>query len=159
MADGGWVERCVTTAAHQHTITELPLYAERLLLRLPYVRHEKNDLRHAKEFLDEIRSLVKRGHLSRRKLGTTDEYETPLDANDLLTETDVLMIAWSNRDTHEVDEGDKTEALQFIVTYQKAPNLVRCASKSCEEMVWTYPKHDGKQMQCGCGGIKWKAPS
>lgn len=127
---------------------ELALVAEKLKLKLPYMRGEKNDTRMALEFLTRIKSD---GKACFKKVidGEAKEYS---EAIDIVDQTARLLITWGNRGSHSTDVVD-SEAAKLIDQCESALDLFRC--DECEKNLWV-AEVPGKWMQCECGALRWR---
>jgi hypothetical protein len=128
---------------------ELALIAERLRVRLPYLRADKNDRRTAHEFLERIVADGK--HCFQRRSGT--DYVTYTDAIGALDNADKLLISWANRGSHSFDLV-QPEASKLIDACEKALDLFRCTS--CSKNVWFADVETSESVQCQCGQMRWR---
>jgi len=126
---------------------ELALFAERLELKLPFVRGDKNDHRMAHEFLEAILKAAKLS-FQQKEEGTYRVYNGALEA---LEKADSHVLAWANRGSHTFSV-TKSEATKLIDICEEAINLFKC--RSCKKNLW-YLTND-KLMQCECGEIRWR---
>jgi hypothetical protein len=127
---------------------ELGLVAERLRIRLPYVRGERNDRRGAHDFLERI--LADGKTCFRRRVGT--EHQPYGAAVETLDAADRLLISWANRASHTVDLV-YAEANKLIEACEKALDVFRC--KACGKRVWVADVTGSEFIQCGCGELRW----
>lgn len=128
---------------------ELALIAERLLIRLPFMRAERNDKRMAHDFLER---LVADGQKCfQKKVGT--DYDTHSDALDALDKADRLLVSWGNRGSHTFDVV-RPEAIKLIDSCEKALEFFKCAS--CDKWIWFADAGGSKWVQCLCGEIRWR---
>jgi len=125
---------------------ELALIADRLQIRLPYLRADKNDKRMAHEFLERF---IADGKTCFKKKGET-EYSVHTDAIDAWGEADRLLISWANRASHTFDLVGP-EATKLIDACEKALDFFKCSSCG---MGVSLAKAD-KWFQCQCGQIRW----
>lgn len=128
---------------------ELALIAERLLIRLPFMRADRNDKRMAHEFLER---LVADGQKCFQKRVGTD-YITHTDALDALKKADRLLISWANRGSHTFDVV-KSEANKLIDSCEKALEFFKCIS--CGKPIWLAVAERSEWVQCQCGEIRWR---
>jgi hypothetical protein len=128
---------------------ELALIAERLQIRLPYLRAHKNDKRMAHEFLER---LVADG---RKCLQTRsgEDHEVHQEALDTLEEADRLLDSWGNRAAHTFDIV-RPEATKLIDVCEKALECLKCSS--CGKGVWFSNAKGPEWVQCECGKIHWR---
>lgn len=128
---------------------ELALIAERLQIRLPYLRADKNDKRMAHEFLERFAADGKK--CFQKKAG--NDYAADTDAIDAFEQADTLLISWANRASHTFDLV-RPEATQLIDACEKALDFFKCSS--CGKWVW-FANVDGSEcVQCHCGQIRWR---
>jgi hypothetical protein len=108
---------------------ELALIAERLQIKLPFLRAEKNDNRMAHEFLERLVTDGK--SCFQKKVGKN---HVPFsDAIDVLDAADKLLVSWANKASHSFDVV-QPEATKLIDTCEKALGFFRCSS--CGKNVW-----------------------
>ena len=128
---------------------ELALIAERLQIRLPFLRADKNDKRMAHDFLER---LVADGQKCFQKRVGTD-YATHSDALDALDKADRLLVSWGNRGSHTFDVV-RPEAIKLIDSCEKALEFFKCAS--CDKWIWFADAQGSEWVQCQCGEIRWR---
>jgi hypothetical protein len=128
---------------------ELALIAEKLQIRLPYMRAERNDRRMAHDFLERI---VADGEKCLQKKGAKD-YMAHAEAIDALKRADQFLLSWANRASHTFDLV-RGEATKLIDVCEKALGFFKCpvcgksiAFADAEAKEWT---------QCQCGSIRWR---
>ena len=128
---------------------ELALIAERLLIRLPFMRADRNDKRMAHDFL---KRLVADGQKCfQKKVGT--DYATHSDALDALDKADRLLVSWANRGSHTFDVV-RPEAMKLIDSCEKAFEFFKCAL--CGKGIWFADAEGSEWIQCQCGEIRWR---
>ncbi|MBI3091991.1 MAG: AAA family ATPase [Candidatus Tectomicrobia bacterium] len=137
------------TDARKIMDVELALIAERLRIRLPYLRAEKNDKRIAHDFLDRFVADGKK--CFRKKVG--QEYVAHSDATGALDKADRLLVSWANRGTHTLDLV-RQEAVKVIDACEKALESFICSS--CRRGVWLADAESAEWVQCQCGEIQWR---
>jgi hypothetical protein len=129
--------------------TELAIIAERLQVRVPFSRGEKNDRRTCMEFFERIiyEAKVK---LYKQEGGKLVTFSDPL--NDWHT-AHALLITWANRASHG---GSllSSEANQLIQSCEKALGYFRCIH--CGDPVWFTEQTGKDRLQCSCGELVWK---
>ena len=91
---------------------ELPMIAEHLQIRLPYLRSDKNDTRMAHEFLSRLAADGKRRFQKKSAGG----YVENTDALDALVKADNLLKTWGNRASHSFDVA-QSEASKLKLTH------------------------------------------
>ena len=128
---------------------ELALIAERLQIRLPYLRLDKNDRRTAHEFLERLLADGKKC-LQR---GTGNSSAIHLVAIEALKDADELLVSWGNRGSHTFDIV-RPEAAKLIDACEKALESLKCPS--CNKAVWFADAAGTEWVQCQCGEIRWR---
>ena len=128
---------------------ELALIAERLQIRLPYLRAEKNDKRMAHNFLERFVADGKR--CFQKKVGK--DYEGYTDAIEAFDNADRLLVSWANRASHSFDIVHP-EASKLIDTCEKALSFFKCSS--CGKGVLLADAEGSEWVQCQCGQIRWR---
>ena len=128
---------------------ELALIAERLLIRLPFMRADKNDKRTAHDFLKRFVADGKK--CFQKKVGT--EYVIHTDALHALDEADRLLVSWANRGSHTFDVV-RPEATKLIDSCEKALEFFKCSP--CGKGIWFADAGGSKWVQCQCGEIRWQ---
>jgi hypothetical protein len=127
---------------------ELALIAEKLQIRMPFLRAERNDRRMAHDFLERF---VTDGRNCFQKKGTKD-YEVYNEAIEALDEADKLLLSWANRASHSFDL-KPAEATKLIDTCEKALGFFKCPS--CLKTI-TLAVESKEWTQCQCGFIRWR---
>lgn len=128
---------------------ELALIAERLLIRLPFMRADRNDKRMVHDFLK--RFVADGKNCFQKKVGT--EYVIHTDALDALDEADRLLVSWANRGSHTFDVV-RSEAAKLIDSCEKALEFFKCSS--CGKGIWFADVKGSEWVQCQCGEIRWR---
>lgn len=128
---------------------ELAFIAERLQIRLPYLRADKNDKRGAHEFM---KRLVADGSKCFQKQSGGD-YEVHADAIQSLKMADRLLVTWANRASHTFDLV-RQEAATLINVCEEALEVFKCSS--CGKGVWHADAAGSESRQCQCGQIRWR---
>lgn len=128
---------------------ELGLIAERLHIRLPYMRSEKNDRRAAHEFLERLVADGKQ--CFQKRVGK--DYTPYADAIEAFDVADRLLLSWANRASHTFDLVS-TEAAKLIDTCEKALDFCKCSA--CGKAVWFADAEASGWVQCQCGEIRWR---
>ena len=128
---------------------ELGLIAERVRIRLPYMRGEKNERRGAHEFLERLMADGKT--CFQKKMGVE---QTPYgEAIDVLDTADNLLISWANKGSHTFDLVS-AEAGKLIDACEKALDVFRCSA--CGKAVWFADVATTEVVQCECGKLRWR---
>ena len=128
---------------------ELPEIAERLQIRLPYLRSEKNDRRMAHDFLTRLVSDGKKC-FQKRSGGQYVIHECAIDA---CYEADQLLKTWGNKASHSFDIV-RPEAIKLLDACENAISQFKCVS--CKRYVWRLTDNQSKWVQCQCGEIRWR---
>lgn len=128
---------------------ELALIAERLQIRLPYLRADKNDKRMAHDFLQRFITDGKRCFQMKSGKGYTGH----ADAINAFSQADRLLVSWANRASHTFDLV-RPEAVKLIDACEKAIEFFKCSS--CEKKVWFADASGSEACQCQCGQIRWR---
>ena len=128
---------------------ELALIAERLRIRLPYLRGDKNDRRIAHEFLQR---LVADGEKCFQKR-SGDVYEGYTDALEALDAARRRLESWGNRGSHSFDV-EPAEASKLIDICETALDSFKCTA--CSKNLWFADSAGPEWVQCGCGQMRWR---
>ena len=130
---------------------ELPMIAEQLQIRLPYLRSDKNDRRMAHEFVSRLVADGKRCFQKKAVGG----YVANSDALDALAEADRLLESWGNRAAHSFDIVP-SEASELIDACESALAVFSCDSCDPPSKVWRLEDRNSECFQCRCGAVRWK---
>ena len=130
---------------------ELPMIAEHLQIRLPYLRSDKNDRRMAHEFLSRLASDGKRCFQKKAASG----YVENSDALEALAKADELLGTWGNRGSHSFDIV-QSEASKLIDACERALAFFWCDSCAPPCSVWRLEDRNSESFQCRCGVVRWK---
>ena len=130
---------------------ELPLIAERLKIRMPYLRSDRNDRRMAHEFLVRLISDGKKCFQKR----SGNQYIVHTDAIDALDEADRLLLSWGNRASHTFDIAP-LEAKKLIDACEIAIAFLRCDCCNPPANIWRLENEQSELVQCSCGEIRWR---
>lgn len=137
------------TTARKIMDAELALVAEKLVLRLPYLRGDNNDKRSWSDFLEVLKSDGRK--CFQRKDGKDwPRHEAGLAA---LDEAGRLLVTWGNRGAHS-DDVVRTEAAKLIEASEKALSAFKC--NSCSKNVWFSTAEGAEWVQCQCGDLRWR---
>lgn len=128
---------------------ELAPIAERLRIKMPYVRADKNDKRMAHDFLERIVADGKK--CFQKKSGK--DYVVYCSAVDALEKADRLLVTWGNRASHTLDVV-RSEAAKLIDTCEAALESLKCAT--CHKPVWFADAGGAEWVQCLCGETRWR---
>jgi len=129
---------------------ELAAASEKMQLRLPYLRGEKNDHRTCGNFLARI---AKDGSKCFQKRTGKDKYDVNTEALELLDKASSLLVTWANRGSH-TDDVAKSEAVKVIDACEKALAALVCAT--CGKHVGRLEDKSSELVQCQCGEIRWR---
>ncbi len=128
---------------------ELALIAERLQIRLPFLRFDKNDRRMAHEFLERLIEDGKRC-FQKRVAKDFPAHEAAIEA---LRSADTLLVSWANRGSHSFDVV-RPEASKLIEVCETALTFFKCAS--CGKYIGFTDAEGAEWVQCQCGEIRWR---
>jgi DNA repair exonuclease SbcCD ATPase subunit len=128
---------------------ELAVRAERLQLRLPYLRGEKNDHRTAHDFLSQIISDGKKCYQKKSDKG----HEPNEEALAMLREADNLLLSWGNKASHTFDIV-RPEAGKLIEACERALETFDCPC--CKKPVFKLDGGNAEFVQCECGHLRWR---
>lgn len=128
---------------------ELAIIAERLQIRLPYLRFEKNDRRVAHDFLERLTSD------GQKCFQTVSGKDTVVNqgAIEALKRADKLLVSWGNKASHSFDLV-RPEAAKLIDECEKALACFRCSD--CGKHVWFADASGAEWTQCQCGNLRWR---
>lgn len=128
---------------------ELSFIAERLRIRMPYLRGEKNDRRIAHDFLKRVVSDGKKCF----QVKAETDYAAHTTAIAACEEADGLLVSWANRGSHTFDL-TPSEATKLIDACEKALECFKCSS--CGKGVWFADAENAEWRQCQCGQLRWR---
>jgi energy-coupling factor transporter ATP-binding protein EcfA2 len=128
---------------------ELGLITERLQIRLPYLRGDRNDKRMWSDFLDRLTADGKKCFQKR----AGKEFPCHTDAVDLLNSAGKLLVSWGNKSSHSPDVM-RPEAAKLIDACERALEAFKCAS--CTKPLWFADAGDAEWVQCQCGELRWR---
>lgn len=128
---------------------ELARIAERLKIKMPYLRAHRNDMRMAHDFLIRLISDSKQCLQLKGGQGYAiyDEGIAALDA------ADRLLLSWGNRASHSFDVV-RPEAEKLIDASELALKVFRCSE--CGKPVWFADAGGSEWVQCQCGRLRWR---
>ena len=120
--------------------------AEKLELMMPYRRGDRNDVRQAHQFLEQILSEGK------TKLKRSNGGQHVADSVGLacLKTVDELLLSWGNRGSHTTDIVN-AEAERLLTACETALKVFDCVD--CQKKVWY--AQSGSARQCQCGHLRW----
>jgi len=128
---------------------ELSLIAEKLRIRMPYLRAERNDRRMAHDFLERVVSDGKKCFEVKAEAG----YVVNTTAIAACEEADRLLVSWGNRGSHSFDL-TQSEATKLIDACERALSVFTCSA--CGKRVWHADAQNPECVQCQCGQIRWR---
>ena len=128
---------------------ELAIIAERLQIRFPFLRGDKNDKRMANDFLKRLTSDGKK--CFQRQVDK--EYTSYAAGLDKIENASKLLVSWANRASHTPDLV-RSEASKLIDTCEAALGCFRCSS--CDKYVWLADAANQEWVQCQCGELRWR---
>lgn len=128
---------------------ELAIAAERLQMRMLYMRGDKNDKRMAHDFLERLVADGK--ECLQKKAG--QEFVCHTDALDLLDGADRLLVSWGNKGSHSFDVV-RAEATKLIDACEQALEAFKC--KGCSKPLWFADAGNPEWVQCQCGELRWR---
>jgi len=128
---------------------ELAMIAERIQIKLPYMRGEKNDKRMAYDLVTRIASDGKK--CFQRRCG--DAYAAHEPAVEMLNAAGKLLTSWGNRASHSPDIV-RSEAVRLIDACEAALGSFQCPT--CGKQVWLADAANQEWVQCQCGEIRWR---
>ncbi len=128
---------------------ELALAAEKLQVRLPYLRAEKNDRRTAHNFMERI---IADGNKC-FQIRSGKDYAVHTTALAALQKADQLLVSWGNRGSHTFDVV-LAEATALIDACEEAYEFFKCTS--CGKFLWFADAGSIESVQCNCGQIRWR---
>ena len=128
---------------------ELALAAERLKIKFPYLRFDKNDRRTAHEFLERL--VADGARCLQRRVGKDYGcYEEALKAFNI---ADQLLGSWGNRASHSFDIV-RPEAEKLIDACETALGCLKCSS--CGKAAWFANAAGSEWVQCQCSDLRWR---
>jgi hypothetical protein len=128
---------------------ELAIIAERLQIKVPYLRFEKNDRRLAHDFLERLISDGQKCF----QIVTGKDAVICLGAIEAFKRADKLLLSWGNKASHSFDLV-RPEAAKLIDECEKALACFRCSN--CGKPVWFADASGSEWTQCQCGSLRWR---
>ncbi|MGQ3300435.1 hypothetical protein [Reyranella sp.] len=126
----------------------MPMIAEKLQVRMPYLRGEHNDRRGGHVLLSQVAGNGKKC-FQKKVSGAPQPFSEGVKA---LEDADKLLVTWANRASH--DDIEPAEAKQLIDTCRKALAQLRCTT--CGKDVWFSEATSPEWVQCTCGNLRWR---
>lgn len=128
---------------------EMMPIAERLRIRVEYLRGEKNDKRLSHDLLERV---VAQGRACfEKRAGSVHTVHG--EAIEALAKADALLVAWANRASHSFDIVPP-EAAKLIDACEAALGFFKCPT--CGKNVWYADAERAEVVQCECGEIRWR---
>jgi hypothetical protein len=128
---------------------EMSLIAERLRVKLPFLRADKNDHRMAHEFLSRIIADGKQC----LQIQVEGKHVIHKETLDRLSDADRLLQAWGNRASHTFDIV-ASEAAKLIDACEASIGAFSCPQ--CGKAAWFAEVAKEKFVQCQCGQVRWR---
>jgi ribose 1,5-bisphosphokinase PhnN len=128
---------------------ELAIAAEKLQLRLPYLRGDRNDHRMCADFLQRLKSDGKK--CFQKKYGS--DYPVYAEGLELFEQAEKFLVSWGNKGSHSRDL-TRNEATTLIDACEKALGAFKC--DSCSKHLWFSEATGAEWVQCQCGDIRWR---
>lgn len=122
--------------------------AERLELKLKYLKGGENDHRTAGQFLVALEQRIKKSY----KVKKDDNYENFYSAHSIVLNAKPNLAIWANRSTHTFS-GSSQEASDLIDSCEKVLQLFYC--DKCQKPIY-HLKEETKFLRCDCGSIGWE---
>lgn len=127
----------------------LAVISEKLGVRVPFVRGERNDRRTCVELLERMISEGK-DRFRKRNGDQWVKYQAPIQD---WQEARSLLVSWGNRASHTGTITAK-EVEYLIQTCERALSHLCCPN--CGKKIWFAGQHDRDRLQCLCGEIQWR---
>jgi hypothetical protein len=128
---------------------ELALIAEKLQIKMPFVRGDKNDKRVSYDFLERL--MADGQKCFQKKMG--DDFSCHAAALEALERASRLLVSWGNKSSHSHDIV-RPEADKLIDTCEKALHVFRC--DLCKKPLWFTNAENAGWIQCHCGDLRWR---
>ena len=128
---------------------DLSIRAQKLKLRLPYLRLEKNDHRMAHDFLSRLISDGPKCFM--KKDG--EQLKPHTEAVEAFREVDKLLMSWGNKASHTFDVVPN-EAEKLINKCEAALQFFECSQ--CKKPVHKCEDANAGLVQCQCSTLQWR---
>jgi len=129
--------------------TYLSLASERLKIRMPYLRGDRNDRRTCIEFFNRLISEGK----NRYKIKRNGKWEVFLEPIQKWRQAKSFLIPWGDRASHTGTLTEQ-EANRLIEVCEEALSYFKCPS--CGDYIWIADVSSREYVQCSCGNLRWK---
>lgn len=129
--------------------TQLSIMAEKLRIKMPYLRGDKNDFRTCVSFLNSI--ISESPSRLKKKEGTAwNQYDEPIQHWKRANE---LLIAFADRSSHggSLVPGELDDLIQAC---EVATSKFKCPD--CGQYFWIADQANKEVLQCNCGNMHWK---
>lgn len=130
--------------------TQTAIAAEKLMIKMPYARGDKNDHRTCVEFLEYIISTAKKSLKIKKSNNEYVSYTEPLD---YWNDTRSRLIVRADRGSH-TGSLVKDEVEDLISVCERSINAFKC--DKCGDFIWIADQKSKELLQCSCGRIRWK---
>ncbi len=127
----------------------LGIVAEKLRIKMPYIRGDKNDNRTAAVFL---KAMINKTTSNFKVKTESVSYEPFAVVKSKWEETHQLLISDANRGTHNKTVSC-SEAEALIESCEKSVSYFKC--NDCKSPIWKLEDQGGKFCRCDCGKYKW----
>ncbi len=128
---------------------ETALIAERLEIRMPFLRGIRNDKRTCVDFVGRLASASRK--CLQRKDG--ENHKADDAGSKVLDEAEALLVTWANRGSHSHDVV-AAEAEQLLDKCEEVLTVFHC--DNCGKKLYTNHNKSSKLYQCDCGGLRWR---
>lgn len=129
--------------------TSLAIAAEKLKIKMPYARGDRNDHRTCIEFLESVISEAKE-RLRKKEAGSWEICQDPI--GDWKKAHD-LIISFANRASH-TGSLVPAEVENLIQACEVALGRFKCSE--CGTYIWRADQASQEIMQCRCGKMQWR---
>lgn len=129
--------------------THLAVTTEKLRIKMPYARGDRNDHRTCIEFLESIISEAKE-RLRKEEAGSWKKYYDPISDWE---KAHNLLVSWANRASH-TGSLVPTEVENLIQACEVALSRFKCSE--CGTYIWRADQASQEIMQCRCGKMQWR---
>jgi len=136
--------------ARQIMDTQTAIAAEKLMIKIPYARGDKNDHRTGVEFLEYIISSAKKSLKIRKSDNEYVSYSEPLEH---WKDTRNRLIVRGNRGSH-TGSLVRNEVEDLISVCERSINFFKC--DTCGDFIWIANQEGRELLQCSCGTLRWK---
>jgi energy-coupling factor transporter ATP-binding protein EcfA2 len=128
---------------------ELAMVAEKLRVRMPYLRGDRNDRRTC---IDLLPRVISEAQDRLRKRAGESWVPCPDPIRDW-EEACKLLVSWANRASH-AGSLTNSEAERLIEACERACRWFRCST--CGDPIWIADQAARERLQCNCGELQWR---